>query len=401
MSRKLLFALLPVFILLSGCRKAPSHSAALPTKTFTIRGKVVSTDATHVTLDHEAVPGFMEAMTMPYKVKDPTVLSELHPGDRITANLTPTGRRRLQQPCSTTSSSSPRPVPTTNPPSSTTSPSPETPSLTSQLVNQSDHTIQLGQFQGKVVLITFIYTRCPFDEYCPRMSRNFADIDKALAADPAAYSKTHLISISFDPTYDTPEVLRTYGALHRNYPTDTFTHWEFAAPTKRSPCRHPVLQRRHHPRRRNPQPLPLHRHHRKRRQDQAWYPTNDWRPIVCLSPQSKRKRCLTKQEKTSGQQTRSPRPPSEFSGARIEKRTEDLTMTMTRNKFSASLLAIALAAPGLSRSRPLPPVPAPMFAQEPSRDTPPEEFRDIQRQGTIPAGIEGRPARRLRQPSPS
>ncbi len=62
------------------------------------------------------------------------------------------------------------------------------------------------------------------------MNRNFAAIDKALAADPAAYSKTHLISISFDPTYDTPKVLRTFGS---SYPTGhTFTHWDFAAPSQ-------------------------------------------------------------------------------------------------------------------------------------------------------------------------
>ena len=92
MPRKLLFFLLPVFLLLSGCHQTTTPSAASPTKTFTIRGKVVSTDATHVTLDHEAIPGFMEAMIMPYKVKDPGTLSELHPGDHIettNAGLTP------------------------------------------------------------------------------------------------------------------------------------------------------------------------------------------------------------------------------------------------------------------------------------------------------------------------
>jgi protein SCO1 len=226
-SRKLLFALLPVFILLSSCHKAPSHSAALPTKTFTIRGKVVSTDATHVTLDHEAVPGFMEAMTMPYKVKDPSVLSELHHGDQITARLTVQQdaagfRNPVLDNIVVISQARPDYKPTVQY---------HVPQLRDAvpdfaLLNQDDHTIHLAQFKGKVVLITFIYTRCPFDDYCPRMNRNFAAIDKALAADPAAYSKSHLISISFDPTYDTPEVLRTFGI---NYPTGhTFTHWEFA-----------------------------------------------------------------------------------------------------------------------------------------------------------------------------
>jgi protein SCO1 len=40
-----------------------------------------------VTLNHEAIPGFMGAMTMPYKLKDANILSELHPGDVITADV--------------------------------------------------------------------------------------------------------------------------------------------------------------------------------------------------------------------------------------------------------------------------------------------------------------------------
>src|SRR6476661_1493559 len=72
-----------------GCRQgsSPNTAQSNPEMTFPVRGKVVSTDATHVTLDHEAVPGFMEAMTMPYKLKDPGVVSELHPGDLITARI--------------------------------------------------------------------------------------------------------------------------------------------------------------------------------------------------------------------------------------------------------------------------------------------------------------------------
>ena len=100
------------------------------------------------------------------------------------------------------------------------------------LLNQSDRTISLKRFRGKVVVMTFIYTRCPLSDFCPRMSRNFAEIDKSLAADPALYGKTHLLSVSFDPTYDTPKVLRSYGSAYTGqYVKETFQHWEFAAPS--------------------------------------------------------------------------------------------------------------------------------------------------------------------------
>jgi protein SCO1/2 len=66
------------------------------------------------------------------------------------------------------------------------------------------------------------------------MSRNFADIDKALAEDPSLYKQTHLLSISFDPAYDTPKMLRSYGGAYTgNYTNEKFQHWDFAAPTEK------------------------------------------------------------------------------------------------------------------------------------------------------------------------
>jgi protein SCO1/2 len=98
--------------------------------------------------------------------------------------------------------------------------------------NQSNHEISLRQFRGKVLVLTFIYTRCASSQFCPLMSRNFAHLDQLLAADPGLYGKTHLLSISFDPTYDTPAVLRSYGGAYTGrYTKETFQHWDFAAPS--------------------------------------------------------------------------------------------------------------------------------------------------------------------------
>jgi protein SCO1/2 len=100
------------------------------------------------------------------------------------------------------------------------------------LLNQSGKRISLDQFHGRVLLLTFIYTRCPLADFCPRMSSNFAAIDKALASDKAVYAKTHLLSVSFDPKYDTPAVLRSYGGSHTGrFTAEDFKHWDFAAPS--------------------------------------------------------------------------------------------------------------------------------------------------------------------------
>lgn len=236
-----LFAcLLTISIAFTGCRQSPSSQSsssteAMTEKTFPVRGKVISTDATHVMLAHEAIPGFMEAMTMPYKLKDPSIVSELHPGDTITAvihvkqdeggyhdavldNIVVVSQAR----------------PDYKPAKQYHTPEAGDPVPDFRLLNQSGKTIHLEQFHGKVLVATFIYTRCPLADYCPRMSHNFAEIDQTLAKDPALYQKTHLLSISFDPKYDTPAVLRSYGGAYTGrYTKESFSHWDFAAPPEK------------------------------------------------------------------------------------------------------------------------------------------------------------------------
>ena len=109
-------------------------------------------------------------------------------------------------------------------------PGDEVPNFT--LRNQDDREIHIHNYHGKALLLTFIYTRCPVPEYCTLMSDNFAQIDRVLGQDPELYAKTHLLSISIDPSYDTPKVLRSYGAAHtERYQNETFAHWEFATGT--------------------------------------------------------------------------------------------------------------------------------------------------------------------------
>ena len=96
--------------------------------------------------------------------------------------------------------------------------------------NQDGKKISLSQYAGKTVFITFIYTRCPFQDFCPRMSSNFAEIDKQLATNPAL-AHTHLLSVSFDPEHDTPKVLRDYAfSVAHTKDSALFKSWEFAVP---------------------------------------------------------------------------------------------------------------------------------------------------------------------------
>lgn len=219
----------------SGCHKAPAPATLATnsgTKQYHVRGVVVATDAakSEVMLDTEAIPGFMDSMTMPYTLKDASVISELHPGDTITATLLASANADILDQIVIVGQAKADYLPPVQ--YQPLTPGENVPDF--RLLNQSGKIIHLAQFRGKVLLLTFIYTRCPLANYCPRMSRNFAEIDKALATDPSLYAKTHLLSVSFDPGYDTPAVLRSYGGAYtENYTKETFAHWDFAAPPQK------------------------------------------------------------------------------------------------------------------------------------------------------------------------
>ncbi len=185
-----------------------------------------------VTLAHDAIPGFMDAMTMPYKLKDPSILSELHPGDVLTADLLVSqgdDATVLLDHIVIVAEGKPDYRPT----SIYHVPAPGDAVPDFALRNQDGRPIRLHQFHGKELLITFIYTRCPLPNFCPLVTHNFAVIEKQLAATPALLAKTQLLSVSFDPEHDTPDRLRAYGAQYIGSDAkDAFAHWNFAVPAK-------------------------------------------------------------------------------------------------------------------------------------------------------------------------
>lgn len=218
----------------SGTQASPQAGQTPNFKVYKLRGKVISTNAAtgEVTLDHEAIPGFMDAMTMPYKLKDPSILGELHPGDVITADLLvsqDSDATVLLDHIVVVAQGKPdyKPAMLYHVPA----PGDQVPDFV--LRNQDGRVIRLNQFRGKELLITFIYTRCPLPNFCPLVTRNFAQIDRRIEADGVLSNKVHLLSVSFDPENDTPQRLRAYGAQYIGRDAkDAFVNWDFAVPQK-------------------------------------------------------------------------------------------------------------------------------------------------------------------------
>jgi len=195
---------------------------------YPLAGKIISVDKSKsmIVVSHGDIPGYMPAMIMPFELKDATQVASLSSGDEITATLVVSGGKSWLEDFRVVRKGSvdARDVEISALPHE----GDVVPDFT--LVNQSGKKISLKQYRGKTLLITFIYTRCPLPDYCPLMSSSFAEIDKALQGEPALYAKTHLLSVSFDSHYDTPAVLRSYGAAYtEKYTDEKFEHWEFAS----------------------------------------------------------------------------------------------------------------------------------------------------------------------------
>jgi len=211
-----------VLLLSITCRPRSSANE----KRYPLKGKVVAVDKTDrtATISHEDIPGYMPGMTMPFKIKNDADLEMLKPGDEVTATLVVDDLSSWIEITAIVEGGSPL-TPTTAVPGEP-KPGDEIPDF--GLVNQDGKRVRMSQYKGKAIALTFVYTRCPQPDQCTLMSTNFAAIDRQLQAQPDAYAKTHLLTISFDPDYDTPKVMRSYGASHSGrYSDETFQHWEF------------------------------------------------------------------------------------------------------------------------------------------------------------------------------
>ncbi len=200
----------------------------MPQKRYDLRGKVVAVDKSEgmVTLAHQAIPGYMAAMTMAYPLKDKWAFDILKPGQSVSATLVIEGDHSWLEGIVVAEAARPENGPLAAPESLRTPLGQEVPDFV--LINQDGKRIHFHQYRSKALLLTFIYTRCPLPDYCPLMSKNFAQILKQVISDQALSSSTRLLSISIDPEYDKPAVLRAYALDVADNP-HPFDHWEFAS----------------------------------------------------------------------------------------------------------------------------------------------------------------------------
>jgi protein SCO1/2 len=205
---------------------------------YPVTGLILSIDQTHrsFTASCTEIPGYMKAMVMPIPVREAKALTNLRPSmfvdftlvvekDRSWAenvrvheyeNLAqePLLVRRLEM-LSRLDKSNPAPAPLAI--------GERVSDFT--LTDQTGQRVSLSRFAGKVVGVTFIYTSCPLPDYCFRLSNNFGRLQKRFAGRMGR--DLVLLSISFDPIHDRPEVLAKYAGTWKAYPNS----WHFLTGT--------------------------------------------------------------------------------------------------------------------------------------------------------------------------
>ena len=201
MSRSTLTSSIAVLLALTGAACATTHSAT---------GLVLRVDpsTSTMTVSHDEVPGFMDAMVMPFDVRGSTQLDSVRPGDRVSFRMvirkdgTHIERVRLLSAAPADAGAIATPAASTLVPIGSVVPE-------FSLIDQHGRALTLSSLRGRVVVVTFIYTRCPLPDYCPRMIANLAAVRERFR--DRLGKDVVLLTVTFDPQYDTPERLAAFA----------------------------------------------------------------------------------------------------------------------------------------------------------------------------------------------
>ena len=202
-------------LLLVGCGK----QTGTPLR-FQVRGVIQGLPPDHhtVAVEHEDIPGFMPSMTMPFTARDETQIAGLKVGDAISFRLTVSAKdswidQVKKIPRDQVKLPEPKAEPELDKPSARLREGDTIPAFS--LTDQDGDRITAATFRGRPLMLTFIFTRCPMPNFCPRITSDFSELQGLIKADNGVVAKTQLLGVTLDPAFDTPQILKDYGA-HSN-----------------------------------------------------------------------------------------------------------------------------------------------------------------------------------------
>jgi protein SCO1/2 len=190
---------------------APACSREREPRAYELRGQVLAINAERqeVLIKHGDIKGFMPGMTMPFKVKDAALLEGKQAGDLVTATLVVAEvDAYLSALTKTGAAPLPEQVEVAATEGAILQPGDVVPDQV--LIDQAGASRPISSLRGHRVALTFMYIRCPLPNFCPLMDRNFQSVQKTVKATPAL-ADVRLVSVSFDPEFDTPAALETHA----------------------------------------------------------------------------------------------------------------------------------------------------------------------------------------------
>jgi protein SCO1/2 len=200
--RTVVTLLIAASTLLCGCTRPQRYD---------LHGQVLAVDRARqeVTIKHGDIRGLMPGMTMPFKVSDVRLLDGLEAGDLVHGTLVVEQSTGYLTSLQRTGHEAPPPL--------------DTPAFTmlrsgdrvpdGNVIDETGAPRTLADWRGKVLVVTFIYTRCPFPDFCPRMDRQFKSVQAEILADAQLRDRVALLSVSFDPAFDTAPVLAAHAKV--------------------------------------------------------------------------------------------------------------------------------------------------------------------------------------------
>jgi protein SCO1/2 len=199
-----------VLLALLACAQPPAG------RRYALTGQVLAVDTARreIVVRHADIPGFMPAMTMPFGVKDEALLRGKSAGDLIKATLVVAETSAWLEAIEKTGSA---PLPDDLPEKTGGSLKPGAIVPEAAFVDQDGRAVRLSRWRGRAVAVTFIFTRCPYPDFCPALDRSFSKLQAALRADPAL-GAARLLTVSFDPEHDTPATLAKHAKALRADP---------------------------------------------------------------------------------------------------------------------------------------------------------------------------------------
>jgi protein SCO1 len=182
-----------------------------------------------VIVRHEEIPGFMPKMTMEFDVKNPSELRGLNAGDTITFSVRANEEDSWIQDIRVADTNEVQVARKADPSPATLLRIAQLKAgevlPDAQLLAEDGRLIKLSDFEGRALAFTFIFTRCPLPDFCPRMNQHF-ERAREILVEGGGPTNWQFLSISFDPEFDKPGVLTRYAFSYRGKSED---RWLFAS----------------------------------------------------------------------------------------------------------------------------------------------------------------------------